>query len=245
MFDKPTVPDFVKSEIAPILLKLKHPARAINGNHDRLYDNEEYNYKTSFQVLCSHGVIKELKSEDFPDVYLTSEVPVLTRNKPQIVLFHGFLNIEDGKNTFRFTDLRTDDNVFVMLGHDHVEYEPLQYTSKIRIFRPGSFTRGVRAETNLRTPKMIHIKVVDGTLKAKAVEVECRAWEEIFKTKESKITKAQQRNTYEDIISQIRNASVCDMTFRQAMQTVSDPDVVEYAMQVLEEAKLDKTFKRV
>lgn len=98
IFDKATVPDYVKSEFAAVLSNCKIKPRAICGNHDRLWDNPEYNYRTSYYVEVSHGLFEDLKTEDLGDVILTSEVPVITRNKPQIVMFHGFLNQETTDN---------------------------------------------------------------------------------------------------------------------------------------------------
>lgn len=245
IFDKSTVPDFVKSEIAPVLTKVKNGVYAIPGNHDRLYDNPEYNFKTSYNVLVSHGVIEDLTTIDFGDVILTSEVPVVTKGKPQIVVFHGFLNIEDGRSTFHFTDIQTTDNCVVCLGHDHVEYETLQYNDTVKIIRPGSFHRDTRVETNFRTPKLVHLRVKDGKILSKFVPIECRDFNEVFTAKETKITKAQQHDTYEAIIEHIRNAQVTDLTFEQAMSQVAEPDVVEFAIQVLTEEKLNKSLNRV
>lgn len=245
VFDKPTVPDLVKNRIFPILSKLWTKPYFINGNHDTLYNNPEFDYKTSYQTLISANLVNDLKTVDLGNVILTSEVPIITRHKPQIVLFHGFLNQEDGRNTFRFSDVNTEDKCYIMLGHDHVVYEPLQYTSNVKIFRPGSFARGVRVETNMRNPKMIHIKVIDGVLKSKEVEIKCREWDEIFSAKEAKVSKTQQHASYEDIISQIRQSQSTDLTFSEAMKQVSEPDVFVFAMQTLEESNLNNNFKRV
>ncbi len=247
LFDKATVPDLVKTKLAPNFMKLKYPMICINGNHDLLYSNVEYNYKTSFGLWESHGVIRNLdkKDIDLGDVYLTSQVPITPKGKPQIVLHHGFLNKDDENWSFKFTDIQTKESTIIVLGHDHCQYDDIQYTSNVRIIRPGSFTRTNRASENQRQPQLVHIKLINGLLKSKKVEVPARPWEEVFKTKEVKITKAQQKDTYEDIINLIKSSQAQDLSLRDALTQVADPDVVEYAMRTLDYAKVDKAFKRV
>ena len=247
VFDKPSVPDYIKSRLAPILMKLRGDIYCVAGNHSRLYDNPEFNYKTSYNVWESHGVIKDLDSiegVDFNEVYLTGQKPIITRGKPQIVVYHGFLNQEDGRNTLYYTDIQTTDPTYILLGHDHVEYEPLQYTSNVKIFRPGSFLRGIRQDAQYRTPIMVHIRANGEKLSFKNVPIQCRDFNEIFKTKEAKVTKAQVADTYDNIISQIRKAQQADLTFDQAVSQVADPDVKEFIMNLHEQAKIDNQHKR-
>ena len=248
VFDKPTVADVTKNEIISILKELKTECYAIAGNHSELWGSPDYNYKTSFNTLTSAGLMKDLDLVDcveYDDVIITSKLPLKTRNKPQIVINHAFLNIEDGRWTCRFTDLQTTDKTVVLLGHDHVEYEDLKLTEDLKIIRPGSFLRGVRTDTNCRTPKLVHLKVKDGKILTKKVDIQCRDWEEIFKTKEITITKAQQRDTYDAIIKSIRESQKADMTFEQAMSSVAPEEVVNYALKVLEEVNLENNFKKI
>ena len=51
IFDKPSVPDFVKSELIKTLKLAKHTPWAIYGNHDSLFNNVEKNFKTSLESL--------------------------------------------------------------------------------------------------------------------------------------------------------------------------------------------------
>lgn len=246
VFDKPSVPDFVKARVLKSLTKLETKALFISGNHDLLWNNPEFKYRTSYNVLGAANRCQDIdnKSVEFDDVIITNQVPVETRNKPQIVLFHGFLNQEDGRCTFRFTDINTDDNVCILLGHDHVQYDVLKYTDKIKIIRPGSFLRGIRNDEAIRTPQIVHLVVRDGKILHKMVDIDAaRDANGIFKTKKVTITKAQQSATYDKIIESIRNSDNTNLTFKQAMQQVSTPDVVDFAMNVLEEAKLTQSNK--
>lgn len=248
VFDKATVPDLVKNRIFPIFKQAKYTPITIPGNHDELYGSTDFMFKTSYQTMVSAGLIENLNDVEFKiidGVCLTSRLPLVNRGIPQIVLYHGFLNIEDGKNTLHFTDINTEDNCVICLGHDHVVYEDLQFTSNVKIIRPGSFLRGIRNDTQQRIPQLVHIRLIDGKLKTKKVPIKCRNWEEIFKTKEEKTSKAELHKSYEDIISQIRNAQVADITFAQAMKQVAEPDVVEYALQLLEEENLNDSFVKL
>ena len=249
VFDKPTVPDIAKNEVIKILKGLKTKCYAIAGNHSELWGNPEYNYKTSYQTLISAGLVEDLDSVEGVDVgecFITSKTPVITRNKPQIVINHAFLNQEDGRWTFRFTDLQTQDRAVVLLGHDHVEYEDLKLTDAVKIVRPGSFLRGIRTDTNLRAPQLVHIRVQDGKILTKKVPIAtAREWTEIFKTKEIKTTKAQQHESYEEIIKSIRESQKTDMSFEEAIRTVTTDVVADFTMKVLEEANLENNFKRI
>ena len=245
LFNRPSVPDFVKSELAPVFRSAKHVPIVCVGNHDMLYANPDYNYKTSLNVWLSHGIIRSVDNEpiEYDNCIVTGTLPIKTEGKLHIALYHGFLNQEDGRNTVHFDDIQTEDQTYLLLGHDHIEYEPLQYKDNVKIFRPGSLLRGVRADAQHRTPIMVHIRATD-KLQFRNVPIKCRDHNEIFKTKETKITKSQQSSTYEDIISQIRNAAQGDLTFEQAIAQVGDPEVVEFSKRLLEQSKQESQLKR-
>ena len=151
------------------------------------------------------------------EVVLTSTLPVVSQGKPQIVLFHGFLNQEDGQNTLHFADIQTDEPTYICLGHDHVEYEPYVHGTSVKIFRPGSLLRGIRQDSQLRQPKLLHIRVKEGKLQNKSVPIPCRSHEEIFSTKEFKNSKAEVHKSYDEIISQIRDFQKTDLTDRKSV----------------------------
>lgn len=244
-FDKPSVPDVVKNRILPILMGLKTKCYIVSGNHCLLYNSQEFNYKTSYQTFVSAGLFHDMDNStvDLGECIITNETPIINRGKPQLVLFHGFLNQEDGKNTLYFQDIANDiqDKVYILLGHDHTVYEPLQYSSNVKIFRPGSFSRQTREDASIRMPELLHIRVQDDSLQFKTKLIEtARPAEEIFKTKLKNITKSQQRETYDDIIRQIRNAGAGEMSLSQALQTVAGEDVCEFAEKLLTDKRLSE-----
>lgn len=247
IFDRPTVPDYMKSKIISIFEPLKGSIYGISGNHDLLYNNTEYSYKTSFNLLEVSGVINNLDkgNVDLGEVVLSSTLPVKDYSKPLVFLYHGFLNQDDGKCTFRFTDIEpTTSHTYVCLGHDHDVYESLQYTQFVKIFRPGSLLRGIRNDSQLRVPNMLHIRVANGKLQQKLVPIKCRDCSEIFKTKEFSISQSQKSSTYEDIINQIRNAQTSEVSFEQALNQVADEETVQFALSLLNKAKEENSNKR-
>jgi len=245
VFDKACVPDFVKSRIAPIFKQLKNDVYAIPGNHSMLYSNPEYTYKTSYAVWVSHGVLKDLEQGDVDlgDVVLTSKLPLTDKGKPQILVYHGFLNKEDGPWTVHFEDLVTNDPTYVLLGHDHVVYDPVEFRPNVKIFRPGSLLRGIRNDEQLRAPQILHIRLNEGKFQYKLVPIKCRDSYEIFKTKETKVSNSERKNTYDVIINQIRNAQSSDLTFEDALQQVTTPEVSTFILKSVSQAKLDNSIK--
>lgn len=233
LFDKPTVPDYLKAHFSRLFMQVNNGVYSVTGNHCRLYNNDEYAYKTSYSLLSSLGVYTDLDSTegvDFGSVYLTSKVPVVPRNKPQIVVFHGFLNKEDGLNTFHFSDLQTTDQCLVLLGHDHTPYEPLQYTDNIRIYRPGSFLRDSREEYQDRIPQLVHIKLINNALKVKCVPIKAaRPASEVFSSKlmQSKSTR-EINDLYAELIKKLEDTSLKEESLYDMLLKVTDSTIVFY-----------------
>lgn len=233
-FDKPSVPDFVKTGVIEALKPLKGKCYVIWGNHDTLYGSTERNYRTSLQVLAEAGVVVPVKERiDLGECILSNERPIQTAEKPMIVLFHGFLNALDGDNCIQFHELVADSKVLLLLGHEHVKYEPCEYKNII-IYRPGSFTRAIRNDSADRIPECLLIKadstgfeVIERPIEmAKQVEL-------LFKDKQSKVVKSE--ISYQDIIEQIKNASKEKDNLTEALRMVTDDSTVLYINNAIEE----------
>lgn len=244
VFDKPTVPDFVKSELAPVLLSAKHVPYVIYGNHDILYNTDDKNYKTSLNLWITHGVVRVLDTIDFSDHRLTSSMPLKTCGMPTVAMYHGFLNRDDGRYSVGLQDLLTDDPTILLLGHDHTAYEPVEYDT-ITIVRPGSFLRGIRDDNQFRIPELVHIQVDAHTLTYETVPIKCREAALIFQTKQVSLPKSgTDPDSYSAIIDQIRNSADTDeLTFQEALVQVSDPQTVRFVMDSLSECRTNQEDK--
>ena len=148
VFDKPTIADVYKIPFIELFKSFNEIPYVIFGNHDRLFSSDENNFKTSLELFVKSGVFKLLDYVDFGDYIMTSRKPLKTCGKPQIFMYHGFLNKEDGRNSVFITDLNVTDQVLCLLGHDHVVYDPITFGT-VRVIRPGSLLRGIRNDDNM------------------------------------------------------------------------------------------------
>lgn len=230
-FDKPSVADFVKSEVSEILQKAIHKPFVIYGNHDTLFNNPEKNYKTSLNVLITNGVVKLLTKVEFEDHILTSQIPVEELGKPQIVLYHGFLNSSDKYNNLTFADIQTTSPTLVLLGHDHVPYDDVEM-GNITYSRIGSFARAIRNDSEQRNPQMLRVRVTKDKIVKKLYPIKCKDFQLIFKEKKQKV---ENLVDYSDLIEQIRSADTRDLSLMDAVRMVADENTVHYIRSVKDE----------
>lgn len=236
IFDHPSVPDYVKVRVASIFRKSKKTIYTIAGNHDILYNNEEFNHRTSYNLFVEFGVFENVIEKDFGDVVVSSTLPVKNVGKPQIVMYHGFYNIEDGKCTCKTSDvITTNDECVVLLGHDHSVYPMENPRNNVRVYREGSFLRGIRTDEQNRTPNMVCLEVADGKINVSLEPIKCRAASEIFEAKSFAFTPSQTHKSYEDIIGKIKDAHNSDLTLESALKQVTTPDVVDYVLMLASE----------
>lgn len=238
VFDKPTVPDVIKIPFIKKFLEFNKKPFVIYGNHDTLFASAKNNYKTTLQLFIEAGVFRILTSVDLQELFLTAELPLKNVGKPQLVIYHGFLNKEDGKNTVLLQDLQTTDNTLVLLGHDHVVYDEVQFGT-VKVLRPGSFLRGIRNGDSDRIPQLVHIKCNGKEFKYRCVSIKtARDASEIFKTKKDEMTKAQRAESYQSVIDAIKLATSKDISFTEAINTVADEETAVYIKQILNECKI-------
>lgn len=247
-FDTPTVPDLVKNRTIKVLKKAKKLPWTIYGNHCTLFNNPDNNYKTSTYLFDEAGVWKSFGSgDDF--VYTENGIsckvaftrPMINSDIPQLGLFHGFLNKEDGPNTFLFEDV-CDDNCAICLGHDHVPYEPIKYKNSV-IFRIGSMVRAIRNDSEDRIPQLLRLRLKsDGKWAFKAYDIPCISPDLIFKEKKVKAIKNQDDN-YAQIIEQMKMVSEKEITLVDAVKMVAKEDTVEYIKEVLNDVSNIKESK--
>lgn len=246
VFDKPTISDLYKAPFVRILREFKEVPLCVTGNHDMLWNTSDNAYKTSLNLLFEAGLLEHVGTQDLGDLIITEQKPLSIHNKSQIFVYHGFLNKEDGWRCVMMDELATTDEVLALLGHDHVEYEPVEIGS-VKVIRPGSLLRGIRNSESERTPKIVHIKFNSEwsgrKIRYKLVPIPSRDYNEIFKTKQATITTAEKQATYDAIIQQIVNVSSHEMTFMDAVNTVASVEEAAYIQTALNEASIKKESK--
>ena len=141
-FNSAVVPDEVKNEIMQRINFHGVKIYGIYGNHDLLYNNDEYSGRTSLRTMELAGCVTIVRSElDFSGV---SVAPVgVKTNQPSIVLGHGFLEV-GGAPMFKISELDVYDKpTCVFLGHDHKAYNPVvvNESTPTICYRHGSFIR--------------------------------------------------------------------------------------------------------
>lgn len=232
-FDKPTVPDEVKSRVVESYRRCKHTPKVIVGNHDRLYGSDEYNHRTSLYLLAQTGVIDMNFPQVYDDCVLCSERPLLNHPSglPLINLWHGFLNHEDGLSTFNLEDIVSDTPNLLLLGHDHVPYAPVQY-KKTEVYRAGSFVRAIRNDSSDRTPEVLIIEIVDGVpvVTPKPIEV-AKEVELLFKHKVATQEKTS-ISSYSDIVA-LLTLDKENLTLFKALEQVTDMDTINFIKEKL------------
>ena len=252
VFDKATVPDEVKSRLIKSLKQAKHVPIVIFGNHDLLWSNEEKNVKTSLNLLIEAGVVKNLTGttiqveQDGKVLYeLTNKLPIVDKGHAQLVLFHGFLNKEDGRCTFNFTDIQTDDPCLIVLGHDHVTYDPIKYKNST-ILRFGSFCRGIRIDEHLRIPQMARVRFEGSRFVYKLYNIPCRDASLIFKEKAARLQQVVQGGSYSEIIEQMKkSAEEKEVSLSQLFrQVTAEDEVLSFLEDSLNEFNNAKTIKQ-
>lgn len=231
IFDKPTVPDFVKGAAARVFRKANKPIYTINGNHDTLYNNSEFDYRTSYNLFVDMGLFEDFTgtSIDLGDCVLTSKLPLVTNGKPTLCVYHGFWQIEDGKWCCKDSDVITEDETVVLLGHDHTVYKEQKPFPNVRIVRPGSLLRGIRIDEQNRIPQMVVIELSeDGKWDISYKDIKCRAASEIFEAKQFSISKTEVRDSYSDVIERLKNAQTGEMTLDDALRQVTEQEIIDY-----------------
>lgn len=231
VFDKPTVPDFVKAAVARVFRKAKEPIYTISGNHDTLYNNDEFNVRTSYNLFCEMGLFEDFtgKSMDLGDCVLTNELPLVTRGKPTVCVYHGFWNMDDGRWCCKTDDVTgTDDETVVLLGHDHTVYADEKPKDNVRVVRSGSLLRGIRIDEQNRIPRMAVVELRDGEWQVRYEDIKCRAASEIFTARQFEMKATEVRDSYTDIIERLKTARTGEMTLDEALAEVTEQEVIDY-----------------
>lgn len=245
IFNNPVISEEAKNKVIPILANVQNHVYSIIGNHDEIFSSREYMDRTSFGnlMLFNWFHVLDLQDFDFGDVILTSQTPIVSKGKPQIVIKHGFFHtFEDKEWTFHDEDLQTDDSTLILLGHDHTPYPPVSLRNST-VLRIGSFLRQTRDSNSYRTPQLLHI-TVDSGLHYELVDIPSRPSEEIFNIKFSELSSNYKHDTYESIISMIQQSGSQELSLQDALFQVTDEQTAKYLLNLVERGKAESITKR-
>lgn len=148
-FNASVVPDEVKSVIIQSINASGVKIFGIIGNHDQMYNNEQYFGKTSLHVLEQAGVVTIVRSEiDFGGV---SVAPLgVKTSQPAIILGHAFLDQVTAPSV-KLSDLDIYDKpTCIFLGHEHQSYPPAVVNVNVPsiVYRHGAFIRQTGDKVN-------------------------------------------------------------------------------------------------
>lgn len=238
IFDKSTIPYEAYTAVCETLRKAKYTPWAIKGNHDQLFRCDDNDRKTTLYNAFNLGVLCELKEPvDFGEFILTPDKSLINRDKPQILVYHGFLNVKDGKHTVFIDDLAgVITPTLVLLGHDHVEYEPVTLGA-CTVYRIGSLFRNRRVETSDRNPKMLYVEVSDGKFIPEVLEVPAKPATEIFRETVGKSDKVEESD-YVALISELKRVNGEDVDLLSVVSKIAEARVCEYIESMLNESKI-------
>lgn len=235
VFDTPTVGFEVYNELVSILQNLSTPCFGVWGNHDMLYRSHTNDKKCALYALAQAHVVSLFSSP--VDLFigdtcirLTGSLPLCTASVPQVLVYHGFLEIKDGAFTVSIADLLgCASEAVVLLGHDHAVYDDVRLSNGVLISRCGSFYRNRREDTCRRGVYGSLVTVKDGSLSVSRVAIPCKSFEEIFVEKGSLSGVSDDLVDYTSLIKSLGAAVVGrDITFEEALQQVASSEEVEY-----------------
>lgn len=226
-FDKAIVPPSVLTPIIRELKLCKYTPIVIPGNHDRLYENENYFQKTSLRLLYETGLIRDCPNKAEGNIFITSKLPIIDRGQNQLVIYHGYLNLpQDGVYTLKNEHMEAkEDKVLICLGHLHDEKPPVKYEN-YEILRIGSLLRGIREDAQMRQPKCV---LIEPDLTYSTYEVPAKVSGLIFKEKRVKLSSRGINESYERLLELFKNSEQRkQMTLDEALEHVTDTTTIAY-----------------
>lgn len=238
------VPYEITQALAVVFRRAKYTPICIKGNHDQMYRSDAHDIKSALNCLYQTGVLRSIDGQtlDFGDCLVTNEIPIpQVSAKPVLFLYHGFLDISDGKFSISSELLRaTQVPTLVLLGHDHVMYEPLQIGWST-VLRPGSLLRDRRIEASYRQPYLYDIAVLDGGFSYNLIEIPARPFTDIFRERSSSESVSEVENDgvdYDRLVMELQHSFESNSeSFEDIVSRIADPQCASYILDTLHQFK--------
>jgi DNA repair exonuclease SbcCD nuclease subunit len=186
LFHTPTQPDYVKAALANAIKTAGVEVHSIIGNHDLLYYNEDFLYRTSLGLMFDSGVLKRIEDIQLEDGWqvvaheMFQGLPECTENT--VIVSHAYFKPAFNDKLFVSKEEVENSKAFcICMGHDHQTHE-MENINNTLVVRPGALSRGSSHSEN-RTRKVC-VAVIDTEERTVTYEVvPHRPFEEIFKDK--------------------------------------------------------------
>lgn len=238
LFDTPTVSFELYNRLVGVLSGLSEPCYVVWGNHDMLYRSMGNAHKCSLYALVAAGVVRLIGEETMvvlggSPVRLTSVLPLGTASVPQVLVYHGFLEIRDGIFTVSQADLLgCASDAVVLLGHDHAVYDDVVLSNGVRIVRCGSFYRNRRDASCYRGVFACEVRCAGGVLHTRRVSVPCKSPDVIFAAKDSAVLASKSAVVdYGELVGLLEGVSrEKGISFEEAVAAVTTPAECEYIL---------------
>lgn len=174
-----------------------HQTYAVYGNHDCLYSDPSYVKDSSLGNWLATGLVKELNELEIPWRDGVIRIVGWKFNEPPprkgdvgdkcytILVGHAFYETAPVEEKEL---LLTKDQVlelgynFIVLGHDHSKYHPVEFSNGSILYRPGSLSRGTSHFHNVwREVSILRMEFKEsGVVEAKYVDIPSLPPEECF-----------------------------------------------------------------
>lgn len=196
IFHKPAQPVSFIYQVLQKFLDFKNSGiqcYAISGNHDISFESLDTLSKSALGILFEVNALVP-----FSDIYVKgTRTPVHIKGfhyteeptEPDdftyynIMVAHMFYEFDLSKESLNKEDLARLKYNMVVLGHDHTPYDLLTedtISGKVRVVRPGSFSRGTSHSYNINRSIFIDVLNINGQINIKRFVVPSKPSDQIF-----------------------------------------------------------------
>ena len=196
IFHKPSQPVSFIYQVLQKFLDFKNSGiqcYAISGNHDISFESLDTLSKSALGILFEVNALVP-----FSDIYVKgTRTPVHIKGfhyteeptEPDdftyynIMVAHMFYEFDLSKESLNKEDLARLKYNMVVLGHDHTPYDLLTedtISGKVRVVRPGSFSRGTSHSYNINRSIFIDVLNINGQINIKRFLVPSKPSDQVF-----------------------------------------------------------------
>lgn len=258
IFHKPAQPISFVYQVLQKFLEFKSSGincYAISGNHDIAYESLDTLSKSALGILFEVNALSP-----FSDIFITgtktpvhikgyhySEVPEEPSDfsSYNIMVAHMFYEFDLSKESLKKEDLSRLKYNMLVLGHDHTPYDLLTEdttSGKVRIVRPGSFSRGTAHSYNTNRSIFMDVLNVNGKINIQRMIVPSKPADQVFSATVLDKTDLKQLNKelseqFIDLVNRIYSQDSSSFDVYQALDSsTASQEVKDRIVMYLEQA---------